>query len=93
MVSTNGDTHLGGDDIDMRIMDWLIAEFKKDTGIDVSRDKMVLQRLKEAAEKAKIELSTVMETRKSTCRSLPPDATGGPEAPSDQSLAQQAGKK
>src|SRR5512143_3599699 len=62
VVSTNGDTHLGGDDIDMRVMDWLIAEFKKDTGIDVSKDKMVLQRLREAAEKAKIELSSVMET-------------------------------
>jgi molecular chaperone DnaK len=62
VVATNGDTHLGGDDIDNRVMDWLIAEFKKDTGIDVSKDKMVLQRLKEAAEKAKIELSTVAET-------------------------------
>src|SRR6266571_4881288 len=62
VVATNGDTHLGGDDIDQRVMDWLIAEFKKDTGIDVSKDKMVLQRLKEAAEKAKIELSSVMET-------------------------------
>src|SRR5215831_6303420 len=60
--STNGDTHLGGDDIDSRVIDWLIAEFRKDTGIDVSKDKMVLQRLKEAAEKAKIELSSVMET-------------------------------
>ncbi len=62
VVSTNGDTHLGGDDIDQRIIDWLIAEFKKDQGIDVSKDKMVLQRLKEAGEKAKIELSSVMET-------------------------------
>src|SRR5215468_10821256 len=62
VVSTNGDTHLGGDDIDTRVMDWLIAEFKKDTGIDVSKDKMVIQRLKEASEKAKIELSSVMET-------------------------------
>ena len=62
VVSTNGDTHLGGDDIDLRIMDWLIAEFRKDTGIDVSKDKMVLQRLREAAEKAKIELSSVQET-------------------------------
>jgi len=62
VVSTNGDTHLGGDDIDQRIMDWLIAEFKKDQGIDVSKDKMVIQRLREAAEKAKIELSSVMET-------------------------------
>ncbi len=62
VVSTNGDTHLGGDDIDLRVMDWLIAEFKKDQGIDVSKDKMVLQRLREAAEKAKIELSSVSET-------------------------------
>jgi molecular chaperone DnaK len=62
VISTNGDTHLGGDDLDQRIMNWLIAEFKKDQGIDVSKDKMVLQRLKEAAEKAKIELSSVMET-------------------------------
>src|SRR5512136_144051 len=62
VVSTNGDTHLGGDDLDDLIMHWLIGEFKKDQGIDVSKDKMVLQRLKEAAEKAKIELSSVMET-------------------------------
>ncbi len=62
VVSTNGDTHLGGDDIDQVVMDWLVAEFKKDQGIDVSKDKMVIQRLREAAEKAKIELSSVMET-------------------------------
>ncbi|HYR56961.1 MAG TPA: Hsp70 family protein, partial [Myxococcaceae bacterium] len=62
VLATNGDTHLGGDNIDQRIMDWLIAEFKKDNGIDVSKDKKVLQRLKEAAEKAKIELSSMMET-------------------------------
>jgi molecular chaperone DnaK len=62
VISTNGDTHLGGDDVDNVLIDWLIAEFKKDSGIDVSKDKMVLQRLKEAAEKAKIELSTVQET-------------------------------
>jgi molecular chaperone DnaK len=60
--STNGDTHLGGDDLDQRIMDWMVAEFRKSEGIDLSRDRMALQRLKEAAEKAKIELSTVMET-------------------------------
>ncbi len=60
--STNGDTHLGGDDIDQRIQDWIVAEFKKDSGIDLSQDKMALQRLKEAAEKAKMELSTTMET-------------------------------
>jgi len=62
VLATNGDTHLGGDNIDQRIIDWLIAEFKKDAGIDVSKDKMVLQRLKEAAEKAKIELSSTAET-------------------------------
>src|ERR1700694_1900913 len=62
VISTNGDTHLGGDDIDQRIIDWLIAEFKREQGINASRDKMVIQRLKEAAEKAKIELSTVMES-------------------------------
>ena len=60
--STNGDTHLGGDDIDQRVQDWLVTEFKKDAGIDLSKDKMALQRLKEAAEKAKMELSTTMET-------------------------------
>src|ERR671937_208439 len=60
--STNGDTHLGGDNLDQRIVDWLIAEFKKSEGIDLGKDRMALQRLKEAAEKAKIELSTVFET-------------------------------
>jgi len=60
--ATNGDTHLGGDNIDQRIIDWIIDEFKKDQGIDLSKDKMALQRLKEAAEKAKCELSTVQET-------------------------------
>src|ERR1700724_3448528 len=60
--STNGDTHLGGDDIDERLMEWITEEFKRDQGIDLSNDKMALQRLKEAAEKAKIELSTTMET-------------------------------
>jgi len=60
--STNGDTHLGGDDIDERLIEWIIEEFKKDQGIDLSNDKMALQRLKEAAEKAKIELSSTMET-------------------------------
>src|SRR5918912_1239695 len=75
VISTNGDTHLGGDDIDNRLMDWLVAEFKKDTGIDVSKDKMVLQRLKEAAEKAKIELSSVQETEVNLPY-LTADATG-----------------
>ena len=60
--ATNGDTHLGGDDIDQRVQDWIVSEFKKENGIDLSQDKMALQRLKEAAEKAKIELSTMMET-------------------------------
>jgi molecular chaperone DnaK len=60
--STNGDTHLGGDNLDQRIIDWLVTEFKKDQGIDLSKDLMALQRLKEAAEKAKIELSSTMET-------------------------------
>jgi len=60
--ATNGDTHLGGDNLDQRIMDWITAEFRKSDGIDLSKDRMALQRLKEAAEKAKMELSTVMET-------------------------------
>ena len=60
--ATNGDTHLGGDDFDLRIMDWLIAEFKKENGVDLSKDPMALQRIKEAAEKAKIELSSSQST-------------------------------
>jgi molecular chaperone DnaK len=60
--ATNGDTHLGGDDLDQRVIDWMVAEFRKSDGVDLSKDRMALQRLKEAAEKAKIELSTVMET-------------------------------
>ncbi len=60
--STNGDTHLGGDDIDKRVMDWVVDEFRKDQGIDLSKDRMALQRLKEASEKAKMELSTTLET-------------------------------
>jgi molecular chaperone DnaK len=60
--STNGDTHLGGDNIDQRIIDWIVSEFKKKENIDLSRDQMALQRLKEAAEKAKMELSTLLET-------------------------------
>jgi molecular chaperone DnaK len=59
--STNGDTHLGGDNIDQRIIDWIVAEFKRDNGIDLAKDQMALQRLKEAAEKAKMELSTLLE--------------------------------
>ncbi|MBI4886996.1 MAG: molecular chaperone DnaK [Acidobacteria bacterium] len=60
--STNGDTHLGGDDLDQRVIDWIVSEFRKSDGIDLGNDRMALQRLKEAAEKAKIELSTVLET-------------------------------
>src|SRR5512139_1762511 len=60
--STNGDTHLGGDNIDQRIIDWIVTEFKKEHGIDLSKDQMALQRLKEASEKAKMELSTLLET-------------------------------
>jgi len=60
--STNGDTHLGGDDIDQKVIEWIVSEFKKDQGIDLSKDKIALQRLKEAAEKAKCELSTTIET-------------------------------
>jgi molecular chaperone DnaK len=75
VVATNGDTHLGGDDMDLKIMDWLIAEFKTESGIDLSKDKMVLQRLKEASEKAKIELSSTMETE-INLPFLTADATG-----------------
>jgi molecular chaperone DnaK len=60
--ATNGDTHLGGDDLDQRVIDWIVAEFRRSEGIDLSKDRMAVQRLKEAAEKAKIELSTAMET-------------------------------
>ena len=60
--STNGDTHLGGDNIDQRVIDWIVGEFKKENGIDLSKDQMALQRLKEAAEKAKMELSTLLES-------------------------------
>ena len=67
--STNGDTHLGGDDLDQRVIEWMVAEFKKSDGIDLGKDRMALQRLKEAAEKAKIELSTRDARRTSTCRS------------------------
>ena len=62
VISTNGDTHLGGDDIDNMIIDWMVAEFRKSSGVDLQKDKMALQRLKEASEKAKIELSSVQET-------------------------------
>ena len=73
--ATNGDTHLGGDDFDQRIIEYLVDEFKKDQGVDLTQDTMALQRLKEAAEKAKIELSTASRPR-STCRSSRPTPTG-----------------
>jgi molecular chaperone DnaK len=73
--STSGDTFLGGDDFDLRIMDYLIAEFKKDNSIDLHNDRQALQRLKEASEKAKIELSTVMQTE-INLPYLTADATG-----------------
>jgi len=76
--STNGDTHLGGDDVDQRIVDWLIDEFKKKNNIDLSKDKMALQRLKDAAEKAKIELSQMMETEINL-----PFITAGASGPSE----------
>ncbi|MBI2524238.1 Hsp70 family protein, partial [Candidatus Peregrinibacteria bacterium] len=62
VIATNGDTHLGGDDFDQRIIDWILQEFKKEHGVDLSQDRIALQRLKEAAEKAKIELSSVMQS-------------------------------
>ncbi|MDR2659863.1 MAG: molecular chaperone DnaK [Spirochaetaceae bacterium] len=73
--STNGDTHLGGDDFDRRVQEWLIAEFKKDTGIDLGNDRMALQRLREAAEKAKIELSS-MQTTEINLPFITADASG-----------------
>jgi molecular chaperone DnaK len=76
VIATNGDTHLGGDDIDNVIIDWVVAEFRKTSGIDVSADKMVLQRLREAAERAKIELSSTQETSLNL-----PFLTAGPGGP------------
>src|SRR3979409_2481000 len=75
--STNGDTHLGGDDFDQKIIDWLADEFKKDEGLDLKKDPMALQRLKEAAEKAKIELSSATETEINLPYIMPVD--GGPQ--------------
>ena len=85
--STNGDTFLGGDDFDMRLVDYLADEFKKEQGIDLRKDKLALQRLKEAAEKAKIELSSAHADR-----DQPAVHHGGrdrPEAPDDEALARQ----
>lgn len=74
--ATNGDTHLGGDDFDQKIVDWMVAEFKKNEGIDLSNDRMAMQRLREAAEKAKIELSGVLTTNINL-----PFITAGAEGP------------
>jgi molecular chaperone DnaK len=96
--STNGDTHLGGDDFDQRIINWLVTEFKKDQGIDLSKDSMALQRLKEAAEKAKMELSTTSR-RTSTCpssrrrrrvRSTSTTASRGPSSSSSSTTSSSA---
>src|SRR6202162_2005018 len=73
--STNGDTYLGGDDFDQRVMEWIVSEFKKEQGIDLSKDRMAIQRLKEAAEKAKVELSQLMETE-INLRIVTADASG-----------------
>ena len=86
--STNGDTHLGGDDLDQRVIDWIAAEFKKTDGIDLTKDRVAVQRLKEAAEKAKIELSSALETDINL-----PFVTAdqiGPEAPGDEADAREA---
>ena len=63
VIATNGDTHLGGDDLDARVVDWVVAEFKRETGIDASKDRMALQRIRDAAEKARVELSSTLETQ------------------------------
>ena len=80
VIATNGDTYLGGDDFDLRIIDWAVDEFRKDQGIDLRQDRMALQRLKEAAEKAKIELSTTLQIRPQPAvhhrRRLRPEAPG-----------------
>ena len=80
--ATNGDTHLGGDDFDQRVQDWIVEEFRRESGIDLTRDKMALQRLKEAAEKAKVELSTTLETE-INLPFITADASG-PRAPPDE---------
>ena len=85
--STNGDTFLGGEDFDMRLVEYLAAEFKKEQGIDLTKDKLALQRLKEAAEKAKIELSSASQTE-INLPYITADASG-PEAPADEALARQ----
>ena len=77
VLATNGNTHLGGDDFDQRIMEYILEDFRKQSGIDLKNDPMALQRLKEAAEKAKVELSSMMETD-SICRSSPRTSAADP---------------
>ena len=89
--ATNGDTHLGGDNLDQRVIEWIVGEFKKQEGIDLSKDRMALQRLKEAAEKAKMELSTVMETD-INLPFITADQTG-PEAPHDEADARRSSSR
>jgi molecular chaperone DnaK (HSP70) len=88
--STNGDTFLGGEDFDMRIVDYLADEFKKETSIDLRQDKLALQRLKEAAEKAKIELSSASSDRSQPA--LHHRRCVWPEAPEHEAVPRQAGK-
>ena len=87
MLSTNGDTFLGGEDFDQRLIDYIVAEFKKDQGVDLSKDVLALQRLKEAAEKAKIELSSLAADRDQPA--VHHGRPVGPEAPDDQDHARQ----
>ena len=87
--ATNGDTHLGGDDFDQRIIDWLLAEFKRDQGMDLSKDQQALQRLKEAAERAKIELSSATADRDQPA--LHHGRRHGPQAPRGDAHPGQAG--
>jgi molecular chaperone DnaK len=89
--STNGDTFLGGEDFDARIIDFLADEFKKEQGIDLRQDKLALQRLKEAAEKAKIELSSSDEQTEVNLPFITADASG-PETPEHQTDPRKAGK-
>ncbi len=86
--STNGDTHLGGDNVDQRLIEWLVGEFKKEQGIDLSRDPMAVQRLREAAEKAKMELSSSMETDINLPYTPP---TSRPQAPTTSTAGQVRG--
>ncbi len=87
VLSTNGDTHLGGDDFDKRVIDWILEQFKKQEGIDLAKDPMALQRLREAAEKAKIELSGT-QTTNINLPFITADATGPKHLNLELSLAE-----